>query len=366
MKKKGTPKKPKYAHGEGGWTRLEDPVELQGLASSCRSVAEMLRTAGIGSVGGSQVTKIKRLALGAGVTLPVSRPGPQPQNLAPVADPRKAEADAQKAIANENAELRRQVEALSTQVKLSKQREQVSVHDWYGKKAKIGVLGDTHLGNKFHNPQLLKAAYKTFKREGCEAVYNPGDVCDGQNMYKGQEYELYAFGFDAQVNEVVENYPCEADMPTYYILGNHDLSFWKELGADFGEAVGARRPDLICIGRSEHDVKIGRIIMRLSHPSGGTAYAISYRTQKAIDSFSGGEKPHVLLVGHFHKMEHLFYRNVHAFQVGTIQSQTDFMRGKPTPAIMGFWILTIHHNAKGVARVECEWYPYYEPEKRTT
>jgi hypothetical protein len=35
-----------------------------------------------------------------------------------------------------------------------------------------------------------------------------------------------------------------------------------------------------------------------------------------IEAMPGGEKPNILAVGHYHKMEQIFYRNIHAFQTG--------------------------------------------------
>ena len=56
------------------------------------------------------------------------------------------------------------------------------------------------------------------------------------------------------------------------------------------------------------------------------SYAISYKPQKIIESFEGGKKPEILVIGHFHKIESLFYRGVNCIQAGTFQSQSEFMR----------------------------------------
>lgn len=254
----------------------------------------------------------------------------------------------------------KRIEELEKQLKLVRGRKKLSVHDWYGKHAKIGVVSDTHIGSLFCNLDLLQAAYRVFRKEGIQSVYHPGDLVDGEKMYTGHEYEIYAHGFDAQVREAVETYPCYKDIRTYFITGNHDHAYWKSIGASVGEAVAGRRDDMIFLGMDQHDVKIGKLILRLIHPGKGTAYAISYHPQKYIEALTGGEKPHILLMGHYHKMEEIFYRNVHLFQSGTIQSQTPYMKRNNNAAMMGFWIIDIWQNAQGIGSVQSKWFPHFE------
>jgi hypothetical protein len=80
--------------------------------------------------------------------------------------------------------------------------EEICVHDYYGDHAKFGLVSDTHFGSLYTNRSLLHLAYKTFKKEGIDTVYHCGDICDGEKMYRGQEYELHAHGADAQIKEV--------------------------------------------------------------------------------------------------------------------------------------------------------------------
>ena len=46
--------------------------------------------------------------------------------------------------------------------------------------------------------------------------------------------------------------------------------------------------------------------LELRHPWDGTAYALSYKIQKMVESMGGGEKPNILAVGHYHKSEYFF------------------------------------------------------------
>ena len=91
------------------------------------------------------------------------------------------------------------------------------------------------------------------------------------------------------------------------------------------------------------------------------SYALSYTLQKTIDAMSGGEKPNILINGHHHKMIYLFYRNIHAIEAATFQSQTAWMRGKRLPAHMGGWIYQVHVDDEGtIQRCGAEFFPFYK------
>jgi hypothetical protein len=78
----------------------------------------------------------------------------------------------------------------------------------------------------------------------------------------------------------------------------------------------------------------------LIHPSGGSSYAISYRSQKIVEQIEGGTKPNMLLIGNYHKAEWMpSYRNVSVCQVGAFQAQTPFMLTKGLAAHVGGWIM---------------------------
>jgi hypothetical protein len=101
--------------------------------------------------------------------------------------------------------------------------------------------------------------------------------------------------------------------------------------------------------------------MDLVHPLDGASYAISYSTQKYIDSLSGGDKANILIIGHHHKAFMLpVYRNIAAFEAGTFQKQTKWMQGKRLAANVGGWILEVEVDEQGtIKRCKGEFIPYY-------
>jgi hypothetical protein len=128
------------------------------------------------------------------------------------------------------------------------------------------------------------------------------------------------------------------------------------------------RQDLVHIGYVEADVILetagGRSVMRLFHPRDGSAYAISYRPQKIVESYQGGMKPRVLLLGHYHKFGVTYTRDVYVVQAGCTQDQTRFMRNKAIAAHVGGCILFfVQDTENGVlTRFQVEWIPFFDRE----
>ena len=111
---------------------------------------------------------------------------------------------------------------------------------------------------------------------------------------------------------------------------------------DLGRAIADKRPDMVYLGRDCAVVNLtDKCTLELRHPWDGTAYALSYKPQKIIEAMEADSKPNILAIGHYHKVEYLFYRNVHCFQTGCFQSQTPFTRGKGISVHMGGWIVEI-------------------------
>ena len=223
-------------------------------------------------------------------------------------------------------------------------------HPFSGDHVRYGLVTDNHFASKWTDKRFLEQVYRRFAADKVEAIYNVGDISDGQHMHKGHEFELYAHGLDDIAQDIIDDYPSINKVPTYFIEGNHDLSFWKSEGAHIGKPIAKDRPDMIFLGSEKVDVKIGpegRTVMRLFHPSKGTAYALSYHQQKNAENQRPEEKPNILLVGHYHKLDYLFYRNIHIFQPGTTCEQTNWMSSKDIVAMMGAMIVDFFVKKNG-------------------
>jgi DNA polymerase II small subunit/DNA polymerase delta subunit B len=80
-----------------------------------------------------------------------------------------------------------------------------------------------------------------------------------------------------------------------------------------------------------------------------------------VESYQGGEKPQVLIIGHYHKFEYGFPREVHSVQAGCTEDQSLFMRKKKIAAHVGFLELRIKQDSAGViTRFGVEWFPFFD------
>lgn len=233
---------------------------------------------------------------------------------------------------------------------------------WNGStEIRFALIGDTHIGSKYTQFTHLHGFYDILAAEGVTDVYHAGDITDGLKMRVGHEYELYEISADEMRDDVIRNYPIRPGVTTHFITGNHDASLYKQVGYDIGPAIAEKRPDMEYLGRDCTIVQLAPgCKLELRHPWDGSAYAMSYKPQKMIEAMESDSKPNILAIGHYHKAEYLFYRNVHAFQTGCFQSQTPFTRGKGISVHIGGWIITVRVDAGGTIRaISPTFIPYY-------
>lgn len=234
---------------------------------------------------------------------------------------------------------------------------------------KFALMGDTHLGSLYERMDALQSFFGVCKKEGVKDVFHTGDIYAGWKVYKGQEFELYAQGYGEQRKAFEEKFPKLPGAKIHFILGNHDASIQKLVGKILGRDLEQMRSDFHYMGEDYAEVilqtKKGRSFrIALVHPCGSGAYAVSYRVQKYIESLPGGNKPHLLAMGHFHKSEFLpDYRNVAGFQTGTFESQTSLMKRYGSAAHVGGWIVEVVPQENLAHRIRAEWFGYYEPQK---
>jgi len=207
----------------------------------------------------------------------------------------------------------------------------------------IGIAGDRHHGSKYHRNDVLRDLHERFTVAGVDAVIDTGNWIDGES--KLNRYDLERIGLTQQVHLMAEQTP-NIGVPTYAIWGEcHEGWYASREGMDVGEYAEMimRRAghDWNNLGYVEAYVVLTNAhsgkscVMSIMHPGGGSAYAISYRPQKIVEALEGGEKPAVIIMGHYHKLETLNIRNVWVLQAGTCCDQTPWMRKKSIDAHLG-------------------------------
>jgi len=250
-------------------------------------------------------------------------------------------------------------------------KQVIDVEKYFGSSREVtfGVISDMHYGNVHSREELIKLQYEIFKREGVEIVFECGNMIDGELHLN--RYELVASGIDGQVNYLVNHAPRVDGVTTYFITGDdHEGWLAHNVGINIGAHIQdsferAGRTDWKYLGFLEADVEFktreGGACVRLAHPGGGTAYALSYTLQKIVESLQGGEKPHVYLSGHYHKMGYWMVRNIHTFLVGCMEDQTTFMRKKHIEAHLGAYIVRMTLAPNGtILKILPEAFPYFD------
>ena len=242
-------------------------------------------------------------------------------------------------------------------------------HTFKGTVYRFGVISDTHICSKHADMEGLARAYEEFSREGVTKVYHAGNIAEGQDCYPGQSALITHWGAHEQAREVARLIPKVPGLTTYFIGSSscHEGGYFKKTGLEFGRMPEiAERKDLVYLGLDEADVVLrgtrGEATMRLSHPGGGSAYALSYRPQKIVESYSGGEKPAILIIGHYHKQLEAYIRNVITVCAGCLEFQTPFMRKRSLEAHRCFTVCEAHIEADGsVSRWKREVFHLHNP-----
>lgn len=228
---------------------------------------------------------------------------------------------------------------------------------------RFGFATDNHIGSKYARLDVLEDLYGKFEAAGITTVFNAGNWIDGEARFN--KHDLLVHGMDNQLALLAARYPARHGMTTYSVAGDdHEGWYAQREGVDIGRYAERvmrdnNRTDWINMGYMEADVRLvhaktgAHAVVRVVHPGGGSAYALSYSVQKLVESYEGGDKPGAVLVGHYHKMDAFNYRNVWCIQGGTTEDQTPFMRKKKIEAHVGGVIVEFEQDPHTGALIEC-------------
>lgn len=224
----------------------------------------------------------------------------------------------------------------------------------------VGVVSDTHLCSTNEKLNELHTIYAIFNKIGIKTVFHSGDLLCGWKVYNGQENEVKVFGADNQIKYVVDNYPKIDGITTYFISGNHDLAWLKLAGIDVCKTISSQRPDMVYLGQYQGDFILNGIKIRLFHGEGGGSYALSYKSQKVAEQIPSGQKPQVLLCGHWHTSLYFFYRNIHILHCGAFEGQTLYLTRKGINPSIGGWTLKMRTSKnKSLIAFTPSWIPFF-------
>lgn len=258
---------------------------------------------------------------------------------------------------------------------------------WYTRQVQIGIVTDTHLANLFAAEEELHFAYDRFAAEGITDVFHAGDLVDGSGRYgyPGHSMEVREDCYTPRQTcaYAIDNYPQRDGITTRFIESMKCHAGWdlQRDGFDHGYSLqygfnylkktpqGSEllhkpgRPDLQFLGYDSARVTIGPeslTLVDILHPGGGSSYALSYRPQKWSESLEGGSKPHLAIMGHYHKLNYIRPRNIHVLSAECLEWQTPFMARHGIQAHVGFAILRLGLDSDGTIReFKPEWFPFF-------
>ena len=221
----------------------------------------------------------------------------------------------------------------------------------------ILVVSDTHLGNIHQQLHIVNENYLEAYKRGVRTVLHIGDVTDGNYPNRPENpRQQFLHGFDQQAGYVADMYPEIDGMTTYYILGSHDETHYKNGQATLDSWLSRTRKDMKYLGQDIGEITIDKVKYVLDHPGGGSAQALSYKPQKRIEIIKSNTKPKVLLIGHYHKSYSFVYRNIQCIEVPSLCSKTQFQQKQGLINSVGAYFLKVYSDSKGNIQ-------YFEPEE---
>ena len=222
--------------------------------------------------------------------------------------------------------------------------------------------GDLHAGSKYSRYDVREDLIRRAENRGAQAILDTGNWIDGEARFN--KHDLEAVGLDAQIKMLAARHP-KTKLPVYAVAGDDHEGWYEDReGINIGwyceKIMREEGHDWTNLGYMEAHVKLVNAnsgksqVIAVVHPGGGSAYAMSYRPQKIIESYEGGEKPAVAVYGHYHKLDAGNVRNVWYAQTGCCQDQTPFMRKKSLEAHVGGVILGLEQDPRTGAIIGCD------------
>lgn len=236
-----------------------------------------------------------------------------------------------------------------------------------GETVRYTVLGCSHIGHKNYRDDIWEDLLEQSAEWGSEFIAHAGDITEGMSNREGHIYELTHLGVTDQVDYAVSEWE-KSELPIYFITATNSHDGWSNNKGNQGYDLGPdleRRVDLaeFC-GHDEADLELSNgVVMRLSHPGDGTAYAISYKLQKYGASLPPEDRPDIVHQAHYHKQCHIMYQGMHMFHDGCLEDQTIFMKKKGTPAHVGYRLMEVTPKKGDFPDVTTRYVPFKERRK---
>lgn len=235
-----------------------------------------------------------------------------------------------------------------------------------GEEQVFGVASDWHCGSKHFERDAFCRHIDYLIAQGCRDIMAPGDLVPGG--YRFLRYEVSRTGIEAQSEECAELIASRwGDAVRWHaIAGNHDESF--DVGIDAARMVQRHMQERGLSNFYYHGARGARLLLgntkvELWHPGGSLSYALTYKAQRHVDATAPEERPHVLLVGHYHQAISFRRGGVWVVLCGTFENgDSSFGRMIGGDVALGGWILRYRMGTNG--RI-AEWSPSFREYPQT-
>lgn len=243
----------------------------------------------------------------------------------------------------------------------------------------FGVASDIHFGSTHCQITALNKFSEHCKSRGVKHIFCPGDIVSGYKVYPGHEHDVYAYTSKEQEDSVICNLPTGFDW--YMLGGNHDYSFISKGGGhNVIRAIANERKDVHYVGFDDADIPIlDGVELKMVHPSGGVAYARSYKIQKYAEQLAfseltdmvNGIKPspsvRFLLMGHLHIQMQMMMGPIFSMLCGTFEGQTNYLQRKGLVPNIGGYIIEASLGSDGqLKNFDSKFYMFSEIENDWT
>jgi hypothetical protein len=191
-----------------------------------------------------------------------------------------------------------------------------------GRPFRVAVISDLHFGSKWCGRSQMRDFLNRVRDMGITRVLGPGDNLDG--VYRHSLWEQSHRGFSEQADDFGELWRDYPDLFLDFIDGNHCDTLSESCGMEAGRALvermrGGGVTNLQYHGTRSAFLRMGGATVHLWHPRGSGSYALSYKLQKKVEGYAPGQKPDVLLTGHYHQFCYVNERGVHGLLCPTFQ-----------------------------------------------
>jgi predicted phosphodiesterase len=227
-----------------------------------------------------------------------------------------------------------------------------------GEEVCFGFCTDTHIGSKYFPKHYWELFLEECYKQDVQGILHTGDLIEGMSNRPDHIYGLTHIGYSAQMEYATELLSM-TEIPIHIIDGNHDRYGIKSGGLMVVKEVASKLDHVNFLGHDQATIDVNGTVWMLHHGEDGSSYATSYRVQKIIESFTGGEKPNAVFMGHTHKQGYFFDRNVHAVTGGALSRQSAWMRSKRLANHDGFWIIRATIAENEIKRFSPTWYAFY-------